>query len=323
MPATATPAPTPSPTPLPQQQLTVSRSNFYRGLQVLVDEARSGPPPDSSSQPVLGVERSGVLPATTRFVVVVRVRLHNANAQNTDVPSCNDALQAFRLRLPSGEALGAAFSSGDYTDCSSHSLTAGQTASGWLFYALREPVPLEPLQLVAGAANETPSVIPFTGPEQVLAAREWTVLHSTEVLDGIIWSVSGGTIRTDIPGQQANPGQEFIVLKVRATNTTDEPIPILVTPAYSFDAKRILRLAPDNGVLLEPSAELDKLGLGAVAELPARAERDGLYAWQVPRGQQNPTLVIRRESIVLDGARQVSGGPGEARLPIGPLPPPP
>jgi hypothetical protein len=149
------------------------------------------------------------------------------------------------------------------------------------------------------------------------------VLRSTEVLDGIIWSVSGGTIRTDIPSQQANPGQEFIVLKVRATNTTNQPIPILTTPAYSFDAKRILRLAPDNGVLLEPSAELDKLGLGAFAELPARAERDGLYAWQVPRGQQNPTLVIRRETILLDGARQVYGGPGEARLPIGPLPPPP
>jgi hypothetical protein len=288
-----------------------------------VDEARSGPPPDSSSQPVLGVERSGVLPATTRFVVVVRVRLHNANAQNTDLPCSNDALQAFRLRLPLGESLGAEFSSGDYRTCSSQGLTAGQTASGWLFYALREPVPLEPLQLVAGAANETPSVIPFTGPQQVLAAREWTVLHSTEVLDGIIWSVSGGTIRTDIPSQQANPGQEFIVLKVRATNTTNEPIPILVTPAYSFDAKRILRLAPDNGVLLEPSAELDKLGLGLFAELPARAERDGLYAWQVPRGQQNPTLVIRRETILLDGARQVYGGPGEARLPIGPLPPPP
>ena len=48
---------------------------------------------------------------------------------------------------------------------------------------------------------------------------------------------------------------------------------------------------------------------GYNAEL-VRAEQDALYAWQIPLGSQNPTLVI----LAPDGS--------EARLPIGPLPPP-
>jgi hypothetical protein len=95
--------------------------------------------------------------------------------------------------------------------------------------------------------------------------------------------------------EQANPGQEFIVLKVRATNTDREQH---WTPR--------LRLRTDSGVLLEPSARVRDFPL----YLPARAEQDSLFAWQVPRGPQNPSLMIASDA-------------GEVPLPIGPLPPPP
>ena len=71
------------------------------------------------------------------------------------------------------------------------------------------------------------------------------------------------------------------------------------------EAVEYLRLEADNGVLLQPSAALDALP----TEFQARAEQDALYAWQLPRGSQNPSLVV----LAPDGS--------EVRLPIGPLPP--
>ncbi len=59
-------------------------------------------------------------------------------------------------------------------------------------------------------------------------------------------------------------------------------------------------------MLLQVSAELNALP----SDFPARTEQDALYAWQLPRGSQHPSLVI----LSPDGS--------EARLPLGPLPPP-
>jgi len=67
-----------------------------------------------------------------------------------------------------------------------------------------------------------------------------------------------------------------------------------------------LRVEADNGVLLQPSAELNALP----TEFPPRAEQDSLYAWQLPRGSKNPKLVI----LSPDGS--------QARLELSPLPPP-
>ena len=90
--------------------------------------------------------------------------------------------------------------------------------AGWSYFELERPVPLESLKPALGGSDETQVVIAFSGPEQVVAPRSFEYLRSTDEVRGLLWSVSGGTLRLDIPGQQANPGQEFIVLKIRATN---------------------------------------------------------------------------------------------------------
>jgi len=282
-----------------EQRLAVERGNSYRGLQFTVGEAREGAAVESKRAP------SG------KTLVGVRLRVHNPSQKvitfgYRDQPRLSDAI---RLQLPSGgnpTAMQVEPFGDLYVD-----LPPQETREGWAYFALDRVVPLEALKLSLGSGNESPAVIPFSGPQEVVEPRTWEVARSTDVFRGVIWSVSGGTIRADIPGQQANPGQEFVVLKVRATN----PSPLLVkmegprpgwgNNLFAQEAVEYLRLEADNGVLLQPSAALDALP----TEFQARAERDALYAWQLPRGSQNPSLVI----LAPDGS--------EARLPIGPLPP--
>jgi hypothetical protein len=165
---------------------------------------------------------------------------------------------------------------------------------------------LEALALALGGGQETVVTIPFSGPEPKIASRSFEYLRSTEPVRGLIWSVSGGELRLDIPRQQANPGQEFIVVKIRATNPSPDPVFMRgrgASPQYGPD---YLRIRADNGVLLQVSAELGPLP----NEFPGKAEQDTLYAWQLPLGSTNPKLVI----LSPDGS--------EHELELGPLPPP-
>src|SRR3954454_24726061 len=135
-----------------------------------------------------------------------------------------------------------------------------------------------------------------------LALSPPTELLSEEQLDAVVggmradWCDSWGN---GYPGQEANPGQEFVILKVRATNPSPAEVQMRKAPLFPQEGTEYLRLEADNGVLLQPSAALNALP----TEFPARAEQDALYAWQIPLGSQNPTLVI----LAPDGS--------EARLP--------
>jgi hypothetical protein len=168
------------------------------------------------------------------------------------------------------------------------------------------PVPLESLVLALGGGQETAVTIPFSGPEPTVAQRTFEYLRSTEPVRGLIWSVSGGELRLDVPGQQANPGQEFIVVNVRATNPSTAAVTLRGRGSVLQDPKDYLRIRADNGVLLQVSAELSPLP----NEFPPKAEQDTLYAWQLPIGSKNPKLVI----LSPDGS--------EHELELGPLPPP-
>ena len=181
-----------------------------------------------------------------------------------------------------------------------------QTMAGWSYFELERPVPLESLKLALGGSDETQVAIAFSGPEEVVAPRSFEYLRSTDEVRGLLWSVSGGTLRLDIPGQQANPGQEFIVLKIRATNPAPAEVRMRNERQVPQPGTEYLRVEADNGVLLQPSAELNALP----TEFPPRAEQDSLYAWQLPRGSKNPKLVI----LSPDGS--------QARLELSPLPPP-
>jgi len=181
-----------------------------------------------------------------------------------------------------------------------------ETIAGWAYWELDRAVPLEPLKLMLGNSSETTAVIPLSGPEEVIAPRTFEYLRSTDEVRGLVWSLSGGTLRLDLPGQQANPGQEFIVLKIRATNPSPAEVNLRNTTSTPQDGTQYLRVEADNGVLLQPSAELDELP----SRFPPKAEQDSVYAWQLPRGSRNPKLVI----LSPDGS--------QARLEIGPLPPP-
>ena len=123
---------------------------------------------------------------------------------------------------------------------------------------------------------------------------------------GLLWSVSGGEIRLDVPGQQANPGQEFVVLKIRATNPSTAPVALRNARGVNQRGTDYLRMKADNGVLLQVSAELSPLP----SSFPGKAEQDTLYAWQLPHGSKNPKLVI----LSPDGS--------EHELELGPLPSP-
>ncbi|MBV9358775.1 MAG: hypothetical protein JO023_24985 [Chloroflexi bacterium] len=290
---TPTPTLTPTITPIAPRQLAVNRTNYYRGLDVTVDQAQLAQSiedrtPDRDTDVLLGVQ----------------LTVHNANSGSVDFCSWNFA-DSLRVERGDGSAFSGQHTTGDLFNACPSAFLPGEAGTGWLVYDLQRDQPLEPLKLVMGANNETLSVIPFTGPEQPLTSREWTVDRSTGQVNGLIWSVSGGTIGVSIPNQQANPDQEFIQLRVRVTNTLPKEVDLPNEP------KQVLRLKTDTGTMLDPSEEINALLTCCYRAVDPNTERDGLYAWQVPKGQQNPTLVI-----------QVDTEGGSASLPIGPLPTP-
>jgi hypothetical protein len=181
-----------------------------------------------------------------------------------------------------------------------------ETLAGWLYFELNQPPALDSLALAFGGGDETMVTIPFTGPELSSTTRTFEYLRSTDEIRGLLWSVSGGTIQLDVPGMQASPGQEFIVLNVRATNPSAEIVRMRDNRQRPQRGPEYLRLKADNGVLLQVSVELRPLPV----EFPGKSEQDTLYAWHVPRGTRNPSLVI-----VLPDESQYG-------LELGPLPPP-
>ena len=281
-------APPTPPTPVPQA-LTVGRTNSYRGLLFTVEEARSG-------KTIEGESARG-----NRLLVGLRMKVHNPGGLL--VHFANTALtRLVRLRLPEGAQVQAE----DEEPFIRPQIQPQDSVSGWLFFEVDRPVPLESLVLALGGGSETVVTIPFSGPEPKIAKRTFEYLRSTEPVRGLIWSVSGGELRLDVPGQQANPGQEFIVVNVRATNPSTMPITLRKTGAVPQEGTEYLRIRADNGVLLQVSAELSPLP----TEFPPKAEQDTLYAWQLPIGSKNPKLVI----LSPDGS--------EHELELGPLPPP-
>jgi hypothetical protein len=280
--------PVPTPTIAPQA-LQVGRTNSYRGLTVTVEEARLGGT----------IERQKASAGKT--LVGLRTRLHNpsslrvhfANTPFTDLA---------RLKLPDGTLAKA-----EETDPLMRPILGSEEGvTGWLFFELEKAVPLESVALALGGAQETVVSIPLSGPEPTIAKRTFEYLRTTEIVEGMYWSVSGGELRLDIPGQQANPGQEFIVVKIRATNPTTEPKYMRKRGNLRQEGPEYLRVRADNGVLLQVSGELSPMP----TEFPGKAEQDTLYAWQLPLGSKNPKLVI----LSPDG--------GEHELELGPLPPP-
>jgi hypothetical protein len=283
-----------------EQRLSVGRSGSYRGLEFSVDEVRSGASVEGKRAP------SG------KTLVGVRLRVTNPTPKPItfgyrNQPRINEAI---RLQLPSGGNPTAMTESpfGDhYFD-----LPPSETREGWTYFALDRAVALDSLKLSLGSGNETQVTIPFTDAYQSARPRTWEVARSTDVFRGLIWSVGGGTVRDDVPGQQANPGQEFVIVRVRATNPGTLTVKLETSREgwgsnlFSHEPMAYLRLEADNGVLLQPSVEIDALP----AEFRPRAEYDALYAWQLSRASMSPRLVI----LSPDGS--------EARVDIGPLPSP-
>jgi hypothetical protein len=290
-PAQKVPTPAPSPTPTPgTQTLTIGRTNSYRGLLVTVEEARAGARVEGQSA------------SRGKTLVGVRLRLHNPNG--VDIHTSGSSIEGLiRLRLPDGGNPAARIQDADMMR---PNLQPQTTMTGWAFFELDRPVPLESLVLALGGGQETVVTIPFSGPEPKIATRSFEYLRSTEPVRGLIWSVSGGELRLDIPRQQANPGQELIVVKIRATNPSPTPVFLRGRNAVPQNGPDYLRIRADNGVLLQVSAELSPLP----SEFPGKAEQDTLYAWQLPLGSKNPKLVI----LSPDGS--------EHELELGPLPPP-
>ena len=281
-------APATPPTPAPQA-LQVGRTNSYRGLLFTVEEARSGQTIEGESA------------ARGKTLVGLRMKVQNPNGE--DVHFANNPLgNLVRLRLPDGATVTPKTTDPLYRP----RLEPQETLTGWFFFELDRAVPLEPLTLALGGGQETVVTIPFSGPEPKIAKRTFEYLRSTEPVRGLIWSVSGGELRLDLPGQQANPGQEFIVVNVRATNPSTAPVTLRKAGAVPQEGTEYLRVRADNGVLLQVSAELSPLP----TEFPPKAEQDTQYAWQLPLGSKNPKLVI----LSPDGS--------EHELELGPLPPP-
>jgi hypothetical protein len=281
-------SPSPQATPI-EQHLVIGRSTSYRGLQFTVEEARSGETIQDRRAP------------RGKTLVGLQVRMHNPNAQAVafNTTALNRLL---RLQLPGGtsptaEAL---------PPFIRPSIPPREAVAGWVYFEADRPPPLESMALALGSSDETQVQIPFTGPESPPTTRTFEYLRSTPEVRGLLWSVSGGEIRLDVPGQQANPGQEFVVLKVRATNPSTAPLRLRNAGGAAQRGTDYLRMKADNGVLLQVSAELSPLPL----EFPGKAEQDTLYAWQLPHGSKNPKLVI----LSPDGS--------EHALELGPLPPP-
>jgi hypothetical protein len=281
-----TPSPTAAPAP---QSLNIGRTNSYRGLLFTVEEARSGQTIERESAP------------RGKTLVGLRMKVHNPNGQV--VHFGNTALgQLARLRLPDG----ATVAPGSHDPLYRPRLEPQETLTGWFYFELDRSVPLEPLALALGGGQETVVTIPFSGPEPKIAKRTFEYLRSTEPVRGLIWSVSGGEIRLDLPGQQANPGQEFIIVNVRATNPSPTVVFVRGPRSVPQDGTEYLRIRADNGVLLQVSAELSALP----SEFPPKAEQDTQYAWQLPLGSKNPALAI----LSPDGSQHF--------LELGPFPPP-
>jgi len=289
----ATPAPKvagPSPTPtVGSQTLNVGRTNSYRGLVFTVEEARHG-------QTIEGKTAS-----RGKSLVGLQLKVHNPNDEVVHFAN-NPLGNLLRLRLAGGASVAPESDDPFYRP----SLDPQETLTGWLYFELDRPAPLESLALSLGGGQESVVNIPFTGPEPKIAVRTFEYLRSTPEVRGLIWSVSGGELRLDVPGQQANPGQEFIVVKVRATNPSTSAVTLRARGSVPQEGPDYLRVRADNGVLLQVSAELAALP----TEFPPRAEQDTLYAWQLPLGSKNPRLVI----LSPDGS--------EHELELGPLPPP-
>jgi hypothetical protein len=289
--AAKAPTLTPSPTSTPvTQTLTVERTNSYRGLLVTAEEVRSGH------------SFEGQTAGRGKTLVGIRLRLHNPSGVEFHT-SGNNIDGLVRLRLPDGgnpasKILGSEFLRPQ--------LAPQATLTFWAFFELDRAVPLESLVLALGGGQETVVTIPFSGPEPKVVTRSFEYLRSTEPFRGLIWSVSGGELRLDIPRQQANPGQEFLVVKIRATNPSPDRVFLRGRNAVPQHGPDYLRIRADNGVLLQVSAELSPLP----TEFPGKAEQDTLYAWQLPLGSKNPKLVI----LSPDGS--------EHELELGPLPPP-
>jgi len=281
-------APATPPTPVPQT-LAVGRTNSYRGLLFTVEEARIG-------RTIEGQSARG-----NRTLVGLRMKVHNPGGLLVHFAS-TALTRLVRLRLPEGAQVQAE----DEDPFIRPQIQPQDSVSGWFFFEVDRPVPLESLVLALGGGQETVVTIPFSGPEPKIAKRTFEYLRSTEPVRGLIWSVSGGELRLDLPGQQANPGQEFIVVNVRATNPSTAAVTLRGRGSVPQEGKDYLRVRADNGVLLQVSAELSKLP----TEFPPKAEQDTLYAWQLPIGSKNPKLVI----LSLDGS--------EHELELGPLPSP-
>lgn len=285
-PVAAAPSPTSAPAP---ETLAVGRTNSYRGLLFTVEEARSGQ------------EIEGEKADRGKTLVGLRLRVHNPSGQL--IHFAGSPLHGLlRLRLPGGVNPIAETEDPFMRP----KFEPEATISGWLYFQVERPAPLAELALSLGGAQETVVTIPFSGPEPQIAVRRFEYLRSTEPVRGLIWSISGGELRLDIPGRQANPGQEFIVVNIRATNPSATEVRIRTTGSMPQEGTDYLRIKADNGVLLQVSEDLNKLP----TNFPPKAEQDTLYAWQLPRGSKNPSLVI----LSPDGS--------EHAIELGPLPPP-
>jgi len=287
--AAASPAAAAS-TAVPQEQtLQVGRTQAYRGLTFTVEEARSG----------LQIEDQKA--DRNKTLVGLRMNVHNPSGQRIHFASgpLNGLL---KLVLPGG----ARPTAEDEDPFSRPIVEPQESVSGWLYFQVDRPVPLAELALALGGPQETVVTIPFSGPEPTVAVRSFEYLRSLDPIDDLIWSVSGGELRLDVPNQQANPGQEFIVVRIRATNVSTKEVKVGKVGSVPQEATEYLRVRADNGVLLQVSAEINDLP----EYFPPKAEQDSLYAWQLPKGSKNPKLVI----LSPDGS--------EHSIELGPLPPP-
>src|SRR5262249_36052929 len=139
-----------------------------------------------------------------RGKTMVAVRLRVQNPTDLQVHSSGKSMNGLiRLRLPDGANPASEIKEYDllYLNLEPHA-----SVTGWAFFELDRPVSLESLVLALGGGQETIVTIPFSGPEPKVAVRSFEYLRSTEPVRGLIWSVSGGELRLDLPGQQANPG---------------------------------------------------------------------------------------------------------------------